>query len=97
MRARRSTTKHTLNKGDLLDQKWLTYFLAIVLILLVLAFVVLLSPTYKRYVVDTVKTVFYGKKQKASTSEGFTRKIPTTCPARWPNILILTKLGGKNV
>ena len=65
MRTRRSTTKHTLDKGDLLDQKWLTYFLAIVLILLVLAFVVLLSPTYKRYVVDTVKTVFYGKKQKA--------------------------------
>lgn len=65
MRARRSTTKHTLNKGDLLDQKWLTYFLAIVLILLVLVFVVLLSPTYKRYVVDAVKSVFYGKKQKA--------------------------------
>ncbi|MYA72714.1 hypothetical protein F4009_16490 [Candidatus Poribacteria bacterium] len=65
MRARRSTTKHTLNKGDLLDQKWLTYFLAIVLILLVLVFVVLLSPTYKRYVVDTVKSVFYGKEQKA--------------------------------
>ena len=65
MRARRSTTKHTLNKGDLLDQKWLTYFLVIVLILLVLVFVILLSPTYKRYVVDTFKTVFYGKKQKA--------------------------------
>lgn len=65
MRTRRNTTKHTLNKGDLLDQKWLTYFLAIVLILLVLVFVVLLSPTYKRYVVDAVKTVFYGKKQKA--------------------------------
>ena len=65
MRARRKTTKHTLNKGDLLDQKWLTYFLAIVLILLVLAFIVLLSPTYKQFVVDTVKTVFYGKKQTA--------------------------------
>ena len=65
MRTRRSPTKHTLEKGDLLDQKWLTYFLAIVLILLVLVFVVLLSPTYKRYVVDTVKSVFYGKKQKA--------------------------------
>ena len=65
MRARRSTTKHTLNNGDLLDQKLLTYFLAIVLILLVLVFVVLLSPTYKRYVVDTVKSVFYGKKEKA--------------------------------
>ena len=65
MRTRRSTTKHTLNKGDLLDQKWLTYFLAIVLILLVLTFVILLSPTYKRYIVDTAKSVFYGKKQKA--------------------------------
>ena len=65
MRARRNTTKHTLGKGDLLDQKWLTYFLAIVLILLVFVFVVLLSPTYKRYIVDTAKSVFYGKKQKA--------------------------------
>ena len=65
MRARRNTTKHLPDKGDLLDQKWLTYFLAIVLILLVLVFVVLLSPTYKRYVVDTVKSVFYGKKQTA--------------------------------
>ena len=65
MRARRNPTKHAFDKGDLLDQKWLTYFLAIVLILLVLVFVVLLSPTYKRYIVDTVKSVFYGKKQKA--------------------------------
>ena len=65
MRTRRNTTKHLLNKGDLLDQKWLTYFLAIVLILLVLVFVVLLSPTYKQYIVNTVKSVFYGKKQKA--------------------------------
>ena len=65
MKTRRSTTKHVFNKGDLLDQKWLTYFLAIVLILLVLVFVVLLSPTYKQYVVDTVKSVFYGKKHEA--------------------------------
>lgn len=65
MRTRRNPTKHPSDKGDLLDQKWLTYFLAIVLILLVLAFVVLLSPTYKRYIVDTAKSVFYGKKQKA--------------------------------
>ena len=65
MRSRRNLTKHTFDKGDLLDQKWLTYFLAIVLILLVLVFVVLLSPTYKRYVVDTVKSVFYGGKQTA--------------------------------
>ena len=32
MQTRRNTTKHTLNKADLLDQKWVTYFLAIVLI-----------------------------------------------------------------
>ena len=65
MRTRRNTTKQTLDKGDLLDQKWLTYFLAIVLILLVLVFAVLLSPTYKQYIVDTAKTLFYGKKQEA--------------------------------
>ena len=65
MKTRRSPTKHTLDKVDLLDQKWVTYFLAIVLILLVLVFVVLLSPTYKRYIVDTAKSVFYGGKQKA--------------------------------
>ena len=65
MKARRNLTKHAFDKGDLLDQKWLTYFLAVVLILFVLVFVVLLSPTYKRYVVDTVKSVFYGGKQTA--------------------------------
>ena len=65
MKTRRNTTKHALDKGDLLDQKWLTYFLAIVLILLVLVFVVLLSPTYKQYIVDIAKTLFYGKKQEA--------------------------------
>ena len=64
MKARRNATKHTLDKADLLDQKWVTYFLAIVLILLVLVFVVLLSPTYKRYIVDTAKSVFYGGKRK---------------------------------
>ena len=65
MRTRRNTTKQAIDKGDLLDQKWLTYFLAIVLILLVLVFVVLLSPTYKQYIVDTAQTLFYGKKQEA--------------------------------
>ena len=65
MRSRRNLTKHAFDKGDLLDQRWLTYLLAVVLILLVLVFVVLLSPTYKRYVVDTVKSVFYGGKQTA--------------------------------
>ena len=65
MKARRNLTKYAFDKGDLLDQKWLTYLLAVVLILLVLVFVILLSPTYKRYVVDTVKSVFYGGKQTA--------------------------------
>ncbi len=65
MKARRNLTKYAFDKGDLLDQKWLTYLLAIVLIFLVLVFVILLSPTYKRYVVDTVKSVFYGGKQTA--------------------------------
>ena len=65
MKSRRNVAKHAFDKGDLLDQRWLTYFLAIVLIFLVLVFVVLLTPVYKRYVVDTVKSVFYGGKQTA--------------------------------
>ncbi len=64
MKARRNTAKYTLDKPNLLDQKWVTYFLAVVLILLVLVFVVLLSPTYKRYIVDTAKSMFYGRQQK---------------------------------
>ncbi len=65
MKSRRSVAKQAFDKGDLLDQRWLTYLLAIVLILLVLVFVVLLIPEYKQYVVDTVKSVFYGGKQTA--------------------------------
>lgn len=64
MKTRRNTAKFTLDKPDLLDQKWVTYFLAVVLILLVLVFLVLLSPTYKRFIIDTAKSVFYGGKQK---------------------------------
>lgn len=53
-------------KGDLLDQKWMTYFLAAVLILLIAVFVVLSSPEYKKWVVDTARSVFYGtRKQEA--------------------------------
>ncbi len=52
-------------KGDLLDQKWLTYFLVIILVLLIVTFVVLSSPAYKKQFIESVKTVFYGKKQKA--------------------------------
>ena len=77
MQTRRNTPKHTLDKADLLDQKWVTYFLAIVLILLVLVFVVLLSPSYKRYIVDTAKSVFYGGKQKVPR--------PKAAPASFQN------------
>lgn len=65
MKSRRNIAKQAFEQGDLLDQKWLTYLLAIVLILLVLVFVVLLIPKYKQYVVETVKSVFYGGKQTA--------------------------------
>ena len=65
MKARRNTVKHPVHKGDLLDQKWMTYFLAVVLILLIVVFVVLSSPVYKKYVMERIKSVFYGGKQKA--------------------------------
>lgn len=84
MRTRRNTTKRTLDKVDLLDQRWVTYFLAIVLILLVLVFVVLLSPTYKRYIVDTAKSVFYGGEQKAPR--------PRAAPAHFQNPALLNGL-----
>ena len=64
MKIRRNIPRQTLDKADLLDQKWVTYFLAVVLILLVLVFVVLLSPTYKRYIIDSAKAVFYGQQEK---------------------------------
>ena len=84
MKTRRNTAKHTLDKADLLDQKWVTYFLAIVLILLVLVFVVLLSPTYKQYIVDTVRSVFYGGKQKAPR--------PRAAPVNFQNPVLLNGL-----
>ena len=84
MKTRRNTTKHTLDKVDLLDQRWVTYFLAIVLILLVLVFVVLLSPTYKQYIVDTARSVFYGGKQKAPR--------PRAAPVNFQNPALLNGL-----
>jgi len=65
MKARRGIAKQTVHKGDLLDQKWMTYFLLVVLILLIVVFVVLSSPVYKKYVMERIKSVFYGGKQKA--------------------------------
>ena len=84
MKTRRNTPKHTLDKVDLLDQKWVTYFLAIVLILLILVFVVLLSPTYKQYIVDTARSVFYGGKQKAPR--------PRAAPVNFQNPALLNGL-----
>ncbi len=51
-------------KGDFLDQKWTTYFLAVMLILLIVVFVVLSSPEYKKWVVDTARSVFYGTRER---------------------------------
>lgn len=64
MQSRRTLAKNGPNKGNMLDQKWFTYFLAGVLIILVLVFIVLLTPSYKQFVVDTAKSVFYGGKQE---------------------------------
>ena len=84
MKTRRNTAKHALDKADLLDQKWVTYFLAIVLILLVLVFIVLLSPTHKRLIVDTAKSVFYGGKQKVPR--------PKAAPVNFQNPVLLNGL-----
>lgn len=84
MKTRRNTAKHTLEKVDLLDQKWVTYFLAVVLILLVLVFVVLLSPAHKRLIVDTAKSVFYGGKQKVPR--------PKAAPVNFQNPALLKGL-----
>lgn len=81
MKSRLNRAKQARSKGDLLDQRWLTYFLAIVLVVLVLAFVVLLTPAYKRYVVDTVKSVFYGKRQAAPR--------PKASPARFQRAILI--------
>ena len=81
MKSRLNRAKQARNTGDLLDQRWLTYFLAIVLVVLVLAFVVLLTPAYKRYVVDTVKSVFYGKRQPAPR--------PKASPANFQNPILI--------
>ncbi len=51
-------------RGDLLDQKWMTYFLAVVLILLIVVFVVLSSPEYRAWVVDTARSLFYGTRER---------------------------------
>lgn len=84
MKSRRNLAKHAFDKGDLLDQKWLTYLLSIVLILLVLVFVVLLTPGYKQYVVDTVKSVFYGGKQKAPR--------PKAAPVKFQRVVSIDSL-----
>ena len=51
-------------KGDLLAQKWMTKLLAIVLIFLIVAFVVLSIPSVKKYIVEFIRVLRYGKEQK---------------------------------
>ncbi len=82
MRLRRNLrTQATVEKGDLLDQKWLTYFLAGVFIVLTIIFIVLLTPAYRQFVVDTVRSVFYGGAQSAPR--------PQAAPVKFQNPLHL--------
>lgn len=75
-----SASKRRIQKarGDLLDQKWMTYFLAAVLILLIAVFVVLSSPEYKAWVVDTARSLFYGTRKREVPR-------PRAAPARLEN------------
>jgi hypothetical protein len=47
----------------MLEQKWLTYLLAFLLVLLVAVFVVLATPKYKNWVVDHLKGIFHKEKK----------------------------------
>ncbi len=51
-------------KGDLLSQKWMTNLLAIILILLIVAFVVLSIPSVKKQIVEFIRVLRYGKEKE---------------------------------
>ncbi len=68
-------------KGDLLDRKWMTYFLAVILLLLIGFLVVLSSPEYKKYFMDGVTAVFYGKKHKAPRPQASPAHFQTPLPS----------------
>lgn len=66
MRTRNTSAKRQIQKekGDLLAQKWMTNLLAVILVLLVIAFVVLSIPTVKKHIVEFVRVLRYGREQK---------------------------------
>lgn len=66
MRTRNSRARRQIQKakGDLLAQKWMTNLLALILIVLIIAFVILSIPAVKKQIVDFVRVLRYGKEQK---------------------------------
>ena len=71
MRTRNSRAKRQIQKakGDLLAQKWMTNLLALILIVLIVAFVILSIPAVKKQIVDFVRVLRYGKEQKQKRPE----------------------------
>ncbi len=66
MRTRNTSAKRQIQKekGDLLAQKWMTNLLALILVLLVIAFIVLSIPAVKKHIVEFVRVLRYGREQK---------------------------------
>ena len=64
MQTRPSISRIRHKKRDALpDQKWLTYFLAFILILLIVVFVVLANPKYKNMIVEYIQGVLHKEKK----------------------------------
>ena len=64
MQTRPPISRRRYKKRDALpDQKWLTYLLAFVLILLIAVFVVLANPKYKNMVVEYIQGVLHREKK----------------------------------
>lgn len=52
------------SKGDLLAQKWMTNLLAFILIVLIILFVVLSIPSVKKYIIDFIRIMRFGREQE---------------------------------
>ncbi len=79
MRTRNTSVRRQIEKekGDILAQKWMTNLLALILILLIIAFVVLSIPSVKKHIVEFVRVLRYGKEQKPER--------PRVAPSRLQN------------
>lgn len=79
MRTRNLKAKRQLQKtkGDLLAQKWMTNLLALILILLIVAFVILSIPAVKKQIVEFIRVLLYGREKKP--------KRPQVAPIRLQN------------